>query len=207
MPFDDLARKWSVTKAELREFETRLKAARTADRDAMAAEYSAGRDPEPSTKHETAVLSAMAAAEVRFAALGQALDAAGNALADAIGECRGEWIAGFETVEREATERYQAAIGEAIAHAGDIGLARAALAWLSEFDVARAHAGAALPFTPGALRCDLREQISVNSIGQLDAVSLLRFAAAATNPPKRPTVAVEEPGFDEPRRRGALGVA
>jgi hypothetical protein len=197
--FEILATQWARTKGEIDDAEQELKQAAADDIKRAAAAFGEGKEPDPSTNAEPEAKAKLEGLRERLAALSIAVDDAGNALADAIGAAKDEWVASFAPAVEGGTERYRAALASALEALEELGRATAGRVWLEEFDVGLAHVGDVRQFHGGsaAFRVPRPQGFSAND--ELRADELLKLAATALDPPAK-TPALVSDRLDRPPR-------
>jgi hypothetical protein len=125
--------------------------------------------------------------EAREAVLRVAVDEVGNTMALAVAEDRSAWLTKLEEVETEAESRYANAIKEAQAALGEIGPARAAVRWLSDFQSNRARHGLESQFAGGRVRIEHKFPGTIQS--EWDPKELLAAANEVVSPTPKPELA------------------
>jgi hypothetical protein len=133
--FDQVAARWAERAGELTDAEAAVETAREKDRQAAVEAALAGKDLDGDlSKNESDALVKADALKRTLPALEQALDEAGNALAQAIAPVAERWAAGLEVERDEAAARYLAAVEEAQTALDELGKAESARVWLVDFD-------------------------------------------------------------------------
>lgn len=160
-----------------------LQAAKTSLREAKAGEHDwrSSADPAEAVRLRDASNARIDAEETRVHALDRALDAAGDKLARAVGEHRGEWIASLAPTAQRAAEDYAAALDAAAEALRLMAGARGAVGWLEEFDVGLAIVGQIAQF-PGS-RVEIANERLIPLVERFDAAMALRLARKAIDPP------------------------
>jgi hypothetical protein len=137
-----VATRYAEREGEIQDAQAALEAAREKDRQAAVEAALAGEELDGDlSKNERDALVRADALKRTLAPLAQAVDEAGNALAQAIAPAAESWAAGFEAERDEAAARYVAAVQEAQAALEELGKAESARVWLVGFDEGMARAG------------------------------------------------------------------
>jgi hypothetical protein len=190
--FDDIAARWANTKGELGDAVEALEAAKQADLRAIVNSARQGKDvkdPQANQRKAEALI-----ADLRFLLKGldQAVDKAGNRLAQAITTHRKQWLPRLADAETDAAERFDQAVIEARAALDELRPARGAVKWLNSFDPDLARMGQGTQFSGGRLR--VRSNAGPLR-GDHDPTALIDLAAKVTSEEDvpRPTVSIPVP--------------
>lgn len=151
--FDAVGDRLRDAASELIEARHAVKDARLDDRQAAADAYRAGETPTAKQldSRQRAAEAKLAQLEERIAALDQAVDQAGDALAFAIEEARDDWLASLDAARADAMAAYSKALKAASAAASDLRDCHGGSAWLSAFDAPDATIAAQTQYAGGRL--------------------------------------------------------
>jgi hypothetical protein len=176
-----LGDEWGALRGELHDAAEAVREARAADARAIADAALDGRKVVDSTKREREARAKVEQLERRIEGVAIALDEAGNELADAVAASRAGWLAVLAEAEREAVERFTAALSEAEAALVALGPARQAVHWLDGFDSGEARVGRQQQFSGGRVNVDTTD---VRRESAVDARVLFAVLATVADPPE-----------------------
>jgi hypothetical protein len=177
--FDDVADKLARRIGEIQEAEEAVDTAKDEDRAAMLEAIDAGKDlPANPNKRQLAAEAKLEALRSTVPALEQAVDAAGNRLAEEIGKVAKTWAEALEPRRQEAADRYAAGIEQAQEALTAIKRTRGAIAWLNAFNVEEARVGRVRPWHGGG-----QARIEDHRGREYNPADLLQLAATLNDPP------------------------
>ena len=180
--FDRIADDYGALLGRIEDTKAAAKQARADDGRRLVESTLAGEpDPKDTGKAEAKLQAQLEADEFKLAQVEKAVDIAGNALAEAIGEAQADWIAALEAQRDGLVGRYTAAISEAQAVADELAKANGALTWLRDFDTGEAIVGRVQGWHGGG-RLDVVSNDGPLR-GEYQAGLLLTLAARAVEPP------------------------
>ena len=188
--FDSIAARWGNVKVDLQDAVEELAAAKQADLDHIVKMAEQGKDVADAQAKQRKAEATIADLRFKLKGLDQAVDEAGNRLAEAIATHRDRWLPMLDVAERDATERFDQAITEARAALTDLRPARGAVGWLAAFDVNLARTGQNPQFAGGRLRVKSRGGLLR---GDHDPTDLLDLAAKVTTAQEAPRQTVSIP--------------
>ena len=185
--FDALVQPYEDARQTSKDAPRALKAAEAADNRDNAAAYTAGKEPKDPNRHALAAEAKVAADRAKVDGLLEAIDQAGDALAEAVDTARDDWLSDAREQEATAAADYVRHVKAARAAAQRLATSRGVVRWLVGWRLVRGSGG--IIFADQDMRYTGGGRFDVNTgnirrYEQMRVVEVLDLLATAADEPK-----------------------